>query len=80
MTAYYFGVRPGTYAAAVSAVAFVTAMLVPDAKWPIYGGVAVFVLGLSVLGPRFGRPAASASLLRQVRRSATWAMRRIGRR
>jgi len=80
MTAYYFGVRHGTYAAAAAAVAFVAAMLVPGAKWPIYGGVAVFVLAISLLGPRFGRPVAKATLLVQVRRSATWAMRRLGRR
>ena len=77
MTAYYFGVRLGTYAAVGAALAFVCALVVPGVKWPLYGLVGVFVLGITVLGPRFGTTAANADLVRHLRRSVTWAIRRF---
>ena len=80
LTAYYFGTRLGAYAAAAAAVAFVAAMVVPGAKWPVYAVVAIFVLGITFFGPRFGRPAASADLLRHARRTVTWFLRRTRKR
>lgn len=80
MTAYYFGVRFGTYAAVGAALAFVCALVVPGVKWPLYGLVGVFVLGITVMGPRFGQSGASTDLVRHLRRGVTWVIRRTRRR
>lgn len=80
MTAYYFGVRLGTYAAVGAALVFACALVLPGVKWPLYGFIGIFVLGITVLGPRFGKSAASADLVRHLRRGVTWVLRRARRR
>lgn len=52
LTAYYFGVKPGVIAAAGSFMMFVVAEVVPGAALWVYGLVALFIVGVCLLGPR----------------------------
>lgn len=52
ITAYYFGLRPGMIAAAVSAVLFVAGVVMPTKMLWAYGLVGTYTLGVLVVGPR----------------------------
>jgi len=55
LTAYYFGLRLGLYAAAATAGALFATLVVPGVTWLVYGAVAVTIVGLVYLGPRYGK-------------------------
>ena len=56
VTAYYFGIKAGTYAAAASAGLFLVAMTIPAWSSWAYALIAVGLIGVCFLGPRFGKP------------------------
>ncbi len=68
--AYYFGVKPGGYAAAVAAGLFVIATVVPPLATPIYVVVALGLIGVLLVGPRVQRPDSSRKYFRLARRTA----------
>ncbi len=59
ITAYYFGIKPGGYAALVAAALFFVAALLPGLALPVYGLVVVALVGIFFLGPRVQRPSSS---------------------
>ena len=61
LTAYYFGVKPGIVAAAVSALLFIAAAIVPGAALGAYALIALFVIAVCVMGPRQGARQAEES-------------------
>ncbi len=69
VTAYYFGLRGGGIAAAVSGGLFVAALVMPGQAFTIYALVGVGLVTVLALGPRYGRPGAKANLLRVGRRA-----------
>jgi hypothetical protein len=56
LTAYYFGLRPGLYAAAATAALCMLAMFKPGWSLPIYGALAISAVAVIVIGPRRKRP------------------------
>ena len=52
LTAYYFGIKPGIIAAATCALLFILAQVVPGTMLGVYGLVALFIIGVVVIGPR----------------------------
>jgi hypothetical protein len=57
LTAYYFGLRLGVYAAAATAGALFATIVIPGMTWLVYGAIAVSMVGLVYLGPRYGKAA-----------------------
>lgn len=69
LTAYYFGLKPGGYAAAGAAALFSIAAIVPSLAVPIYLVVSIALIGVLFFGPRVQRPGHRADLLRLLRRA-----------
>ena len=78
LTAYYFGIRFGAYAAVASTVALVAALVLPSMRWTIYGSVALYLVGVGVLGPRSGKPMGNLAALRLARKGLSWVRNRLG--
>jgi hypothetical protein len=57
LTAYYFGLRLGMYAAAATAGALFATLVIPGVTWMVYGAIAVTMVGLVYLGPKYGKAA-----------------------
>jgi len=56
VTAYYFGLKAGSYAAGAAGSLFMVAMVVPSwASWA-YALIAAGLIGVCFLGPRLGKP------------------------
>ena len=55
LTAYYFGVKPGIVAAAGSALLFIVADIIPALALGAYALVALYIIGVCVVGPRHER-------------------------
>ncbi len=70
LTAYYFGLQAGGYAAAAAAVLFVVAFLIPGWRLYAYGLVAVGVVGVAMIGPKQQKKGAPQQLVRWVRSAA----------
>lgn len=76
LTAYYFGIRVGAFAAAGSAGLFVMALFMPSKILYSYGLVGVFVAGVLVIGPRLpGRQKKKADFVRLSRATLGKALR-----
>ncbi len=56
LTAYYFGLKRGAYAAVAAAVLCLVAMVVPGVGLPIYGALAAGAIGVWWFGKRRQRP------------------------
>ncbi|HWM87317.1 MAG TPA: hypothetical protein VNO33_15805 [Kofleriaceae bacterium] len=67
LVAYYFGIRPGIFAAGAAAGLFLLAMVVPGAAAYAYVVVCAGVAGVVLLGPKLKRPDALASGMGGVR-------------
>ena len=78
LTAYYFGVKPGVIAAASSALLFIVADVIPGTALLVYGAIAVFIIGVCLLGPRFVKPEEEQGG-RKVRRMARQALGKLWR-
>jgi hypothetical protein len=78
LTAYYFGIRFGVYAAVGSSAALIAALVMPGMRWTIYGGVALFVVSVVVLGPRIGKPMGNLEAVRLARKGLGWVRSQIG--
>ena len=71
MTAYYLGLRVGALAALAAGALFLLGIFVPGKLLLAYGLVAVYTLGLMLIGPRLpGRKQHKADVLRMARRGA----------
>jgi hypothetical protein len=55
VTAWFVGLRPGGYAAAVSLAALVMAQVVPGTALAVYGVHVLYIGGLVYAGPRVSR-------------------------
>ncbi|MCP4444212.1 MAG: hypothetical protein GY811_02555 [Myxococcales bacterium] len=76
ITAYYFGVRVGVYAAVASVGLFVLGIVMPSKLLWTYGLVGAFVVGVLVIGPRLpGRQENKADFLKATRSGMGKAMR-----
>lgn len=73
LTAYYFGVKPGIIAAAGAALLFVVADVVPGLQLGVYALVAVYIIGVCVIGPRREREEEQINVVRR------WGRRVVGR-
>jgi ABC-type dipeptide/oligopeptide/nickel transport system permease component len=73
LTAYYFGVRPGIWAAAVAAALMVAALVVPGYAFVLYTVVGAGVVGVVGLGPAYQRPGARQRADQVIR----WSIRRV---
>lgn len=70
ITAYYFGLRVGAFAAAGAAGLFVLGIVMPGKLLWSYGLVGAFVTGVLVVGPRLpGRQQKKADFLKLTRKS-----------
>jgi len=69
LTAYYFGLKPGGYAAAAAAALFAIAALIPGLAIPIYLVVAIGLIGLFSFGPRVQKPGRKTDFLRWAHRT-----------
>ena len=67
LTAYYFGLRLGLYAAAATAALCLVAMFVPGWSVPIYVLLAIGAVTVIVVGPRRKRPPDVVLAVRWVR-------------
>jgi hypothetical protein len=67
LTAYYFGLRLGAYAAAGTALLCLVATFMPRYAVPIYVALAGAAVAVIVIGPRRKRPADAALAVRWVR-------------
>ncbi len=56
VTAYYFGLQAGLYAAAVGAGLSLVAIVIPPWAMWAYAILAIGLIGVCLLGPRFGNP------------------------
>jgi hypothetical protein len=80
ITAYYFGLRAGAFAAAGAAGLFVMGIVMPSKLLYAYGFVGVFVVGVLTIGPRLpGRQEKKADFLRIARMGAGKALRLIAK-
>jgi hypothetical protein len=70
LTAYYFGVRHGIWAAAVAAGLFFVAAVMPPLKIVAYGLVAAGIVGIYAIGPKRGPSPSSRMAVNQARRLA----------
>jgi hypothetical protein len=71
VTAYYFGVRAGVYAAAAGAALVLVGIVVPPwSKWA-YSLLAIGLVGVCLLGPRVGKPLGQRKAVLAAR--AAWA-------
>ena len=69
ITAYYFGLRVGAFAAVGSVAMFFFGLAMPSKLLWAYGLVAFYTLGVLVLGPRLpGRKENKADFFRLVRK------------
>ncbi len=76
ITAYYFGMRAGAFAAVGAAGLFVMGILMPSKLLYTYGFVAAFVVGVLLIGPRLpGRNEKKADFLRIARMGTGKALR-----
>jgi hypothetical protein len=81
LTAYYFGLRAGAWAAGLTAAACVVAMVVPRLELTIHLALAVAAVGIHFFGKRRARPAQSVLAMRAARRAVKSVRERIfGRR
>ena len=69
ITAYYFGLKVGGFAAAVAAGLFLLAVVMPSKALPIYGLVGAGFLGVLVIGPRRAKAEGKGDLLKWGRRA-----------
>ena len=67
VTAYWFGLRPGAWAAAATLVLLIVAANRPELATPIYAALAVGVVGVTVVGSRRQRPTDAVRATRWVR-------------
>ncbi len=79
LTAYYFGVRMGAFAAVGSAVLLVAALVLPGFSWQLYGLLAVFVVGVCLAGPKLGKSMPLGDVLRRSRQLTGWASKWLGK-
>ena len=77
ITAYYFGIKPGGYAAAAAAGLFFTATVLPGLAVPIYLVVVVALIGVFFFGPRVQRPSSSRKYFGLAGRAAKRWWRRL---
>lgn len=70
LTAYYFGVRHGIWAAGVAAGLFFVAAVMPPLKIVAYLLVAAGIVAIYAVGPRHGPSPASRTAVAQARRLA----------
>ena len=77
LTAYYFGIKPGVIAAASSFMLFVVAEVAPPSALYMYGLVAVYIVGVCLLGPRMVKPDDDESGARKARRMARQAIGKL---
>ena len=76
ITAYYFGMRVGAFAAAGSVGLFVMGLVMPSKLLWSYGLVGAFIIGVLVVGPRLpGRQEKKADFFRVARAGTGKAMR-----
>lgn len=76
ITAYYFGVRAGAFAAVGAAGLFVMGIVMPSKLLWSYGFVGAFVVGVLLIGPRLpGRQEKKADFLRIARMGMGKALR-----
>ena len=75
ITAYYFGLRVGGFAAVSAAGLFVLGIVMPSKLLWAYGLVGAFVLGVLIIGPRLpGQKQKKADFLRVIRFASRRAM------
>jgi hypothetical protein len=67
LTAYYYGLRAGLWAAAGTAIVALAGTLVPGMRWPAYGLIAAAAIVIRVLGARRARPASTVLAVRWLR-------------
>ncbi|HTM20077.1 MAG TPA: hypothetical protein VL172_06215 [Kofleriaceae bacterium] len=72
VTAYYFGVRPGSYAAIAAAGLFFLAMVWPSRAMTIYVLMGIGFCGVLLVGPRRQAPGAKRDVMRLVGRALAW--------
>ncbi len=77
VTAYYFGLRLGWYAAAVAGGLFLLAMVWPSKALVLYAIAAIGFIAVLWIGPRRQVPGARQDLMRGVGRAAGWIRKRI---
>jgi hypothetical protein len=77
LTAYWFGLRPGAWAAAVTFGLCLLAVLVPDLAIPIYVLLAAGVGAVCIVGPQREQPADAARAVRLVRAAIAQASTRL---
>lgn len=77
LTAYYFGIKPGVIAAAGSFMLFVVAEAAPPAALYVYALVAIYIVGVCLIGPRMAKPDDEESGARKVRRMARQAIGKL---
>jgi hypothetical protein len=77
ITAYYFGLRLGGYAAAAAGALFLLAAVWPSQALLLYAIAGVGFLGILVIGPRRQAPGAKQDLLRGLGRGLGWIRRRL---
>jgi hypothetical protein len=69
LTAYWFGLRAGAYAATATFVLCAAALFLPKYALPIYLVIAAGVVAVCVIGPRRKRPPDAVLATRWVRRT-----------
>jgi hypothetical protein len=68
LTAFWFGLRPGAYAAGATALACLVAMVMPSLAMWIYVGIGAGVVTVCTIGPRRANPTHAAKATRALRR------------
>jgi hypothetical protein len=79
LTAYYFGLRPGMYAAIATFVLGAVALFVPRLAWPVHLAMAAGAIAIWQIGSRRPRPNDAVLATRFVRRAAGRAWARLFR-
>jgi hypothetical protein len=77
LTGYYFGIRAGAIAAAVSAFLFVLAMFMPGYAVAFYGIVIVAVVAICFIGPKVAKPNEARTAVMWARKGIVKAYRAI---
>ena len=80
LTAYWFGLRPGLWAAAATLALCLLAVTVPALATPIYLALAAGLSVVCIVGPRRERPADAARVVRLAKSAFGEVRSRIKRR
>jgi hypothetical protein len=79
LTAFYFGIKWGVYAAAAALALLAAAMVVPGLTFWAYAAIGLGVIGVVTIGPRRAKPTQAFQAYTWVKKGTSEAKKRLAR-